>query len=206
MTENATRDEPTPEETQGEPQPVSEAESSDPEPETAEPETELEKAIRERDEYLKSWQRAQADFQNLKRRAISDIDAALRRSQAGLLDEILLVLDHLDLALTTQCDSADAKNLLVGVQMTRDQLMGALTRQDVRPIDVTGAFDPAIHQGVATVATDEHEPGQILSVVRSGWMHKDLVLRFAQVKVAARPESDAEVEADSTPDSTDATG
>ncbi|MFT5052194.1 MAG: molecular chaperone GrpE [Chlamydiales bacterium] len=194
MNENATREEPSPEETDGGNQPSNDGASSetDTASEASAPESELETLTRERDDYLKHWQRAQADYQNLKRRAISDTDAALRRSQAGLLNEILLVLDHLDMALTTQCESADAKNLLVGVQMTRDQLMAALKRQAVTAIDVIGAFDPAVHQGVATIATDEHEPGQILDVVRSGWMHQDLVLRFAQVRVAARPEPESE--------------
>ena len=45
-----------------------------------------------------------------------------------------------------------------------------------------------VHQAVATIQTDEHEPGLILETVRGGWTHRGNVLRFAQVKVAAAPE------------------
>ena len=192
MTEKATREEEAPEDlgTEGA-EGTDERVDASADEAPAEPETELERLTRERDEYLKSWQRAQADFQNQKRRTIADIDAALRRSQSVLLEEILLVLDHLDMALMSPCESQDAKNLQIGVQMTRDQLLAALKRQDVAAIPVEGAFDPAVHQAIATIESEEHEPGQILEVVRSGWMHKDLVLRFAQVKVAALPDDSA---------------
>lgn len=188
MTEKATREE-LPEEAPVEAT-QDETETSDTAPEGGAPETELERTARERDEFRANWQRAQADFQNQKRRTIADIDAAVRRSQGALLEEILLVLDHLDMALLSPCESQDAKNLLIGVQMTRDQLLAALERQDVSAIAAEGTFDPSVHQAVATIETEEHEPGEILEVVRSGWKHKDLVLRFAQVKVAARPETD----------------
>ena len=198
MTDKATPREEAMDEVEMEPEveakvdPQAETEAEPESSDDREPETELERVTRERDEYLASWQRAQADYQNQKRRTIADIDAALRRSQSALLEEILLVLDHLDMALMSPCESQDAKNLQIGVQMTRDQLLAALKRQDVTAISVEGTFDPAVHQAVSTIETDEHEPGEILEVVRSGWMHKELVLRFAQVKVAARPDDATE--------------
>ena len=190
MTEEATRDEEAP---KAEAEEVLEAEATaeatDADEETnGEPETELERLTRERDEFRGNWQRAQADYQNQKRRTISDIDAAVRRSQNALLEEILLVLDHLDMALMSPCESDDAKNLQIGVQMTRDQLIAALGRQNVSAIPVEGSFDPAVHQAIATIESADADPGEILEVVRSGWMHGELVLRFAQVKVAAKPE------------------
>lgn len=158
-------------------------------------ETPLERAERERDEVRANWQRAQADYQNLKRRTAQDIEAAVRYAGQGLLDDFLLVLDHLDMALSTPCTTDEAKNLLVGVRMTRDQMMKAFERNDVKPIPTDGVFDPAIHQAVATIGTEEHEPGTILEVVRTGWTHMGLVLRHAHVKVAARlQESDAPAE------------
>ena len=150
-------------------------------------ETELEQVIREREEFMRSWQRAQADFKNLKRRTLSDIDAAVRRSQHALLDDMLLVLDNLDMALTTPCTTDEAKNLLVGVEMTRTQMMTVLSREGVEPIDSSGTFDPALHQAVDTVETDEIAPGQILETVKNGWTHRGNVLRYAHVKVAADP-------------------
>ena len=61
---------------------------------------------------------------------------------------------------------------------------------DVKPVVAEGAFDPALHQAVSTVETEEHEPGAIVEVVRGGWGMGDAVLRYAQVRVAAAPESE----------------
>jgi len=169
-------------------------------------ETGTQQLERERDEYMNNWRRAQADYQNLKRRQINDIDSAVRRAQQSVLENVLLVLDNLDMALSMQCTTDEAKNLLVGVEMTRKQIIDVLEREEVERIDVTDAFDPAVHQAIATVEVeDEAQVGQILEVQRSGWTHRGQVLRFAQVKVGALPveeETSAEQasEADSSED------
>jgi molecular chaperone GrpE len=162
------------------------------------PESELEQVIREREEFKLNWQRAQADYQNLKRRTAAEIDGAMRRSQVGLIDSMLLVLDNLDMALTTTCTSDDAKSLMIGVQMTRDQLYAALEREDVKKIATDGAFDLEQHEAFESVTTDEHEPGTILEAVQTGWTHKGVVLRHAKVKVAAAPAAPLESEDEST--------
>lgn len=150
-----------------------------------EPTDPLEKAEQERAEYLANWQRARADFQNLKRRTLEDIAAAVSRERATLLEETLTVLDYLDMALASPCESEDARNLQVGVRMTRDHLWSMLERQDVQAIDTEGAFDPTLHQAVATVETEDAAPGDVVEVVRPGYKLGDQVLRYAQVKVAA---------------------
>lgn len=145
----------------------------------------LQLAQYERDEYLASWQRAKADYQNLRRRVLSDIEAAVRDKTQRIQEEMLTVLDYLDMALMSPCESQDAKNLLMGVQMTRTQLWQSLEKDGVKAIETTGAFDTTRHQAMATIETDEAEPGTILEVVRIGFKKGDVVLRHAQVKVAA---------------------
>lgn len=169
--------------------PSAEAEEAPPADSSSDP---LAEAERERDELLVNWQRARADFQNLKRRTLEDIEAAVSRERATLLEETLTVLDYLDMALASPCDSQDAQNLQVGVRMTRDQLWALLERQSVKPIDSEGEFDPAVHQAVSTVETDGAEPGSVVEIVRRGYTIGDRVLRHAQVKVAAAPGSDIE--------------
>ncbi len=139
----------------------------------------------ERDEYLASWQRAKADYQNLRRRVLSDIESAVRDQTARIQDEMLTVLDYLDMALKSPCDSQDAKNLQMGVQMTRTMLWQSLEKDGVKAIETTGSFDPSRHQAMATIETEESEPGTILEVLRIGFKKGDKVLRHAQVKVAA---------------------
>jgi len=87
----------------------------------------------QRDEFRAQLQRAQADYQNLRRRLQSDIDTAVARSKGPLLQDLLLVLDYLDLALAVPTTSAESKNLHAGVEMTKGQLVRALDREGISP-------------------------------------------------------------------------
>ena len=140
-------------------------------------------------DYLAKWQRARADYQNLKRRTFEDIRQAVQRERGALLQELLTVLDHMDMALGTEVEGEEARNLQVGVRMTRDQLWSLLERHQVAPIDTEGQFDIDRHQALATVESADHDPGEIVEVVRGGFTVGDAVLRYAQVKVAAAPEA-----------------
>ena len=144
---------------------------------------------RERDEAVDRWMRLQADFQNHRRHAQANIEAAVASARSEVLGEAVTILDYLDMALAFEVSSEEAKNLKVGVEMTRQQLQGLLDRMNVKAISAEGAFDPSRHQAVSTVETDEHEPGTIMEVVRGGWTMGEAVLRFAQVRVAAAPDT-----------------
>ena len=150
-------------------------------------ESEVERLQRERDEATDSWKRALADYKNLRKRTLVDIDSAVRASKQAMLSELLLVLDYLEMALQTRCETQEGKNLLFGVEMTRDQLLKFLEAQDVRALESEGTFDPERHQAVESVATDAHAPGTIVETVRRGYSCGDHVLRYAQVKVAEAP-------------------
>jgi len=138
----------------------------------------------ERDEYLANWKRAAADYQNLRRRLQSDIDAAVARRKASLLGDLLLVLDYLDMALATPVSTEEGKTLHAGVEATRTALLGALEREGVKPLPEGGRFDPAVHASVATDDESGAEPGEILATLRRGYTHEGKILRPAQVRVA----------------------
>src|SRR5262245_18737750 len=108
----------------------------------------LNEVTAQRDEYLAALQRSQADYQNLRRRLQSDIDAATSRSKGPLLSDLLLVLDYLEMALASPHTTAEGKNLAAGVEMTKGQLVRALEREGVKPVAETGAFDASVHQAV----------------------------------------------------------
>lgn len=150
-------------------------------------ELQLSETTAQRDEYLSSWQRAQADYQNLRRRLQSDIDAATARSKAPLLADLLLVLDYLDMAISAPCSTDEGRNLLAGVEMTKGQLVRALEREGVKPVGESGTFDASVHQAVERVETSAAEPNTILATLRKGYTHNGVVLRPAQVKVAVSP-------------------
>jgi len=138
------------------------------------------------------WLRAQADYQNLRRRAVTDSEAALKREMQPLLEELLLVLDFLDMALSSPAESKDAKDLSMGVQMTRTKFVQALETAQLKSIPTDGLFDPTVHEAAETRVVANVEPGTIVETVRRGYTWQEQVLRPAVVVVAAKANGPAE--------------
>ena len=133
--------------------------------------------------------RAQADYQNLRRRGQADYQAGLQRSLTPLLEELLLVLDYLDLALASPTTTDEARNLALGVEMTRNKFVSALEQSDVKPIATEGSFNPARHEATGTRKVEGVEPGTIVETAQRGYTWHETVLRYAKVIVAAGEES-----------------
>jgi len=134
------------------------------------------------------WLRAQADYQNLRRRMQQELDSAVFRTLQPLLDELLLVADYLDMALKAPVSSPEAKALAAGVELTRSKLAQALELVDVKPIPTSGRFDPALHEAAETRVGERAAPGTILEVTRPGYTWQGRILRPASVVVAATRE------------------
>jgi len=162
----------------------------------------IEKLTVERDEYVAKYQRAHADCQNIRRRAGEDIEDRVKRRMQPLLEELLLVLDNLEMALLSPAENQETQNLAMGVRMTRDQLLTALGSEDVQRIVPEGAFDPARHQAMAVVEDSDAPAGHVIDVTRHGYTWRDNVLRSAQVRVAPGTPEKAE-EADLEPEDLD---
>jgi molecular chaperone GrpE len=150
-------------------------------------EEQLAAAIEERDENHRNWQRALADYQNLRRRLASDVDDAVKRGKKALVTDLLLVLDYLDMALSAPATNPETIALRAGVEMTRQALWSALQREGVTLVRETGAFDATWHECAQRVETNSVKDGTILDVLRKGYAWQGTVLRPAQVRVAAAP-------------------
>ena len=140
-------------------------------------------AQRERDEYLALAQRAQADFENYRKRAAKEAAAAGERAKGGLVRELLPVVDNLERALA----SADAseQHLAEGVRLVHQELVGVLQRNGVEPFDPAGEqFDPEMHEALSTRTEDGADPGLVLDVMEKGYRLNGTVLRPARVVVS----------------------
>ncbi len=144
----------------------------------------LQDAEKQRDDYLALAQRAQADYQNLKRRTgavrTEAYDDGVRETIAAMLP----VVDNLERAIAAAEDPNDA--LASGVQMTLRQMMETLTRMGLEEVPALGEkFDPDIHNAVMREPAGESEPGVVLEVFQKGYRVKDRMIRYAMVKIAA---------------------
>jgi molecular chaperone GrpE len=141
----------------------------------------------ERDRYLELAQRTQADFENYRKRAAKDAATAGERAKAGLVRELLPVLDNLERALATASDvDGDSSPVFEGVRLVRADLVGVLERSGVESFDPAGEpFDPTLHEALSTRPAPEGvHPGVVMDVVEKGYRLNDNVLRPARVIVS----------------------
>lgn len=138
----------------------------------------------ERDEYLALAQRAQADFENYRRRMARETAQAMDRGAGKLAKELLPALDHLELAL--KAGEAEGGELLKGVRMVQEEMLGALARVGIEAFSPTGErFDPNEHEAMVQQPAEGFEPGTVVQVYQQGYRLNGVVLRPARVVVAA---------------------
>jgi molecular chaperone GrpE len=139
---------------------------------------------RERDEYLALAQRAQADFENYRKRAAKEAAAAGDRAKGGLVRELLPVVDNLERALASAEESE--QHLAEGVRLVHSELVAVLQRNGIEPFDPTGEpFDPEVHEALSTQPADGADPGIVVDVMEKGYKLNGTVLRPARVVVSA---------------------
>lgn len=168
------------------PEPGAEAarEVSDPLAKAGEEEADpLARAKRERDEYLDLARRAQADFENYRKRAARDAATAGERAKAGLVRELLSVVDNLERALASA--QPGEEHLSDGVRLVHSELLGVLARAGVEGYDPAGQpFDPERHEALSTRPAEDAGAGVVLDVVEKGYTLNGSVLRPARVVVS----------------------
>jgi molecular chaperone GrpE len=138
----------------------------------------------ERDEYLALAQRAQADFENYRKRAAKEAAAAGDRAKGGLVRELLPVVDNLERALASAEESE--QHLAHGVRLVHSELVAVLQRNGIEAFDPTGEpFDPEVHEALSTQPADGADPGMVVGVMEKGYKLNGTVLRPARVVVSA---------------------
>lgn len=137
------------------------------------------------DENYQRFLRAQADFDNFRRRAKQEREEFAKYASSQLLEQLLPVIDNLERALSAGKDNKDPNALTKGVDMTLRQMVQVLEQQGLKPMEAVGQpFNPDFHQAVMQVESEEFEEGYVVEEIQKGFMLKDRVLRPAMVKVS----------------------
>jgi molecular chaperone GrpE len=139
---------------------------------------------RERDDFHDRWLRKSAEFDNYRKRVDRERREQADQATTELLEELLLVVDDFDRALTV--DAGDAgRGYRKGVELIHAKLNDMLRKRGVRPIESLGAdFDPNLHQAVIHESSPDHREGEVIGELRRGYLIGDKLLRPAMVKVA----------------------
>ena len=164
--------------------PVTEPAEDAPEQTSADTPDPIGELQRERDELYDRLLRKTAEFDNYRRRIDRERREQADQTVTNLLEELLLVVDDFDRALTvdTQGEGGAYRK---GVELIHAKLHDMLRRQGVRPIEALGAdFDPNLHQAVIHEPSEDHREGEVIGELRRGYLIGDRLLRPAMVKVA----------------------
>lgn len=151
-------------------------------------EAKIERLEKERDEYLRGWQRAQADYKNREKEIEEYKKDILKFANTNLIRDIIPVFDGYDMARNNKVlwESVDA-NWRVGVEYLFMQLEKVLESNGVETFGEVGEiYDTAFHEAVEKVEldfTEKEKNGKIINVLQKGYKIDNKILREAKVKV-----------------------
>lgn len=126
---------------------------------------------KEKEEYLRGWQRAKADFINARKDEEKARAEFIKFAEISLLEELLSIADSFDEALKIEH--------IEGVARIEKQLLALFQKHNVAVIEAKegDAFDPQFHEAI------EGEGQIIEDILQKGYIVADNVLRPARVKV-----------------------
>ncbi len=123
-----------------------------------------------------------AEGENIRRRAMDDIDKARKFALEKFSNELLAVKDSLDAALLIE--ATEVQSYKDGVDLTAKQLASVFDKFNIAEINPLGEkFDPNKHQAISMLE-NSGEPNTVTSVLQKGYSLNDRVLRPALVMVA----------------------
>ena len=141
----------------------------------------------ERDMLFEKLARAQADFQNSRKRLQAEADQRAQYANASLIKSLLPVIDNFERALAQDPSKSDTATLLKGMQIVHDQWLNVLKQQQVQEIapQPGEAFDPNRHEALMQQPS-QHPEGSVVQTMQKGYALHDRTLRPAQVSVSKK--------------------
>ncbi|MFT3977943.1 MAG: nucleotide exchange factor GrpE [Sphingomonas bacterium] len=132
---------------------------------------------------------AQAETQNVRRRAEKDVADARAYAATAFARDVLSVSDNLERALTAipadLREDERMKGLVAGIEATMREIANVFQRHGITRITALGEkLDPNRHQAMVEIPSADAEPGSIVQEMQSGWMIRDRLLRPSLVGVA----------------------
>ncbi|PIP58229.1 MAG: nucleotide exchange factor GrpE [Candidatus Vogelbacteria bacterium CG22_combo_CG10-13_8_21_14_all_37_9] len=153
---------------------------------------ELKTCDQEKKEYLNGWQRAKADYANLKKDIAKDKTEHIRLARESFLYDLLPLADSFELAFANKTAWTEApENWRKGVEYIYQQLEKIFEQYQLEAINpLNQTFDPEKHEALGFIETDEIQTGLILEVLKKGYILNGKVIRPAQVKVGKSDQVD----------------
>jgi len=140
--------------------------------------------------------RAQAEAENVRRRAQRDVENAHKFALERFAADLVPVIDSLDRAVEaarTEAARAEASEgsaaaMAEGVELSRKLFIDTLAKSGILRVDPVGEpFDPQFHQAMTMVESRDAAPGSVVQVLQPGYTLHGRLVRPAMVMVAKAP-------------------
>ena len=174
------------EEAASEPDPVAGEAAPDTDDEGA---TDLQAALQAAEDEVASLKdaalRAQADVENMRRRAARDVENAHKFALERFTESLLPVVDSLEKSVES---AADAAAVSEGVSLCLKLFLDTLAKNGIEQVDPLGEpFDPSRSEAMAMVENLDAEPNSVMEVMQKGYALNGRLVRAAKVIVAKAP-------------------
>ena len=129
--------------------------------------------------------RQMAEFDNYRKRTMKEKADIILNGSAGVVTDILPVIDDLERAIANSAKSEDYNALKEGVELIYNKLMHILEQKGLQKISPKNEpFDTDFHEAIAMIpAPSEDLKGKVLDCAIDGYKLNDKVLRHAKVAV-----------------------
>lgn len=143
---------------------------------------ELDAAVRNQQEMFEKLQRAQAEFENIRRRLQKEKEDVVRYAAENTIQSLLPIVDDFERALGAEGLPPEFKE---GLELIHRRIFEVFTRAGLKEVDQHDSFDPTLHFAVDRAPAGEGQSDQqILEVYQKGYFFKDRLMRASMVKVA----------------------
>jgi molecular chaperone GrpE len=141
-------------------------------------------------DYRDKWLRAQAEIENIRKRAEREREDTAKYAISKLAHDIVNVGDNFQRAIdavpaAAADEDTQLKGVLDGVRVIERELLNALERFGIKRMQpMNEPFNPHLHQAVMEIPRSDVPSGQVVQVFQPGYTIEDRVLRPAMVAVA----------------------
>jgi len=143
---------------------------------------ELEQVRQESTQHYDRYLRTIADMDNLRKRSQREKEEALKFGMENFFRDVLPVLDSLDKSIVTKTQSLE--DFHQGMKLVQRQLFDLLERNGLSAVEAhEKKFDPAYHQAIARIESDDVEYEKIQEEYAKGYLLHGRLLRPSMVSV-----------------------
>jgi len=130
------------------------------------------------------YMRANAEFENIKKRMEKEKLSALAYANESFAKDLLDVVDALEAAVNVETQDEISEKIKEGVQNTLELFLKKLEKHGVKSIEENREFDPNLHEAMFHIESEEHKSGEIVQTFQKGYKINDRVIRPSKVSVA----------------------